>query len=296
MNEKESISKQQRISRKIKSGGKHVFNFFFKSTKDYQFQYPMNFLSTERGYEKLMREIEELEKTDAFYTYESFEELVEQSNQERSLMEAKYKNVIGRIRIYFSLATIFTSVIILGAISTNVLTSKIQDHIESGCLNRIVTFVSLTILTHLLIRSIYLMGLALANHDSRLANNHPEILLGAFDLEEKEYKCNDAYRKIQQYITAKAISYSTKAIIRANNYVRVLVGESVTKLTRAIILTVIFSFYLTTFDAGIWLQIGYQILLLLIIIQTFREDFRNTFSLIKVIVFSPDRDDKEEMS
>ena len=185
---------------------------------------------------------------DYLYQYDSLDKLVEQSNHERDLANRRYEKNIDRIKIYFSLIAISTSIIFYGLINLNALTARIQFMNLDPC-DWIIVSLFIVLFLYFFIRSLALIGLALANNEYRLSLiNADNMILGlkfARDVYGFKENSNDgAYRKIQQYVSAKLIDHSTNSIIKGNNHIRLLIADSMIQLVRAISLAVLFLPYL----------------------------------------------------
>ena len=266
---------------------------FFKSTKDYRFKTHMPFLSTENGINKLLDEIERLETTGYFSSHETLEQLIQRATHERDLVESRHENLGNRARIYFSLAAIMTTIIVLGIINGNILISRIQDHLGSDMADRAITLASLGILLYWIVMSISTLSLVLRNYSSGFWNKHTKISPGGFDLVKQSDRSGENAIKIQQYITAKTIDYSVESTVRANTYWRNLLGDSTERLVRAVILVVFFALYLVIPD--IQVQISYGIVLSTFLILTLIRDRIDVVYLL-IALYKPEKKIKREIT
>ena len=260
-----------------------------KDKNNYQFT-KTKFFGTEADIEEIEEEIAVLKKY--FLQHESLHNVIEQSNHERSLAIERYDKNSDRIKIYLSLITIFTSVVSYSLLSSMILTTRIfNSNNKHYAFDQIIFFAFAGLFLYPILRSLALMGLALANNESTIRITSTKAFVGAFQAAKKidktmESEDKDPYSKRQQYLIAKFIDRSTTSIVNANNHVRKLTSESIIQLIRALSLLFLFLPYLIVNVEEIFMLYVYLALSLLFLMIFVIRDYRTTPMLIKAI-FSP---------
>ena len=266
---------------------------FFKPTKDYRFKSHMPFLSTNEGIDKLSDEIKRLESEGYLSSDKALEQLIQRTTYERNLVESRHEGLVNRARIYFSLVAIIT-IIALGIINSDILLTRIQEHVNLGTINRIIVLVSFGTLLYLILMSISTLSLVLRNYSSGFWNKHVNLFPAGLDLAKKLGKSGQEAIMIQQYIAAKAIEYSTRSTVKANIYWRNHLGDSTDRLVRAVILAIFLSLYLAAHSPELYVQIVYGSFLSIFLITTLIKDRIDVIYLITAL-YNPEKRTEREI-
>ena len=268
---------------------------FFRSTKDYQFKSYVFFLLTPEGVIKHYKKLRKLKSEGYFSSKRDFEQLIHQANHERDLIQKSYENLVSRTRIYFSLAAIM-AIITLGIINDSILITRIQEHLMSGYLDKLIIWVSLGTLLYLILMSIFTLTLALTNYSS-VWNSYTKESYGGFGFSKILDTSDQVAINIELYTIAKAGEYNTKLIVMANIYWRTLLSDSIYRLVGAVTMAVFLSLYLALKDPGSGVQIGhivYGTILLVFLIAILIKDRIDALHLIRAL-YSPVKHIKEEI-
>ena len=228
----------------------------FQSTINYRFKSYSLFLSTREGVDKHIEELERLESGGYFSSNRDFEQLVLQTNHERDVIQNSYETLVGRTRIYFSLAAIM-AIIALGIITDSILITRIQDHLKSDFPDKLIVWVSLVILLYLILMSIFTLSLVLRNYSS-VWSRYTKVSYGGFDIATRLLGWSDQTAiNMELYTIAKAEEYSTESTVMADNYWRALLSDSIYRLVGAVTMAVFFSLYLALKNPEPGVQIGH---------------------------------------
>ena len=267
----------------------------FRSTKDYRFQSYELFLQTPEGVAKHIKELRMLRSAGYFSSGRDFGLLIQQANHERDLIQNAYENLINRTRIYFSLAAII-AVVVLGIISDNILRTRVQDHLESAFLDKLIVWVSLGILLYLIMMSIFTLSLGLRNYSS-VWIKYTKVFYGGFKITRDLGISGQAAKNMELYTIAKVGEYNTKLAVMADIYWRTLLSDSIYRLVRTVTIAVFFSLYLIFNNPGCGVQIGhivYGSLLFVFLLAILIKDRINVLHLI-VALYSPVKEIEREI-
>ena len=260
-----------------------------RDKNNYQFTKTKSFGCEDADMEEIKKEIAVLKNY--FPQHESLQSMIEQSNHERDLAIDRYDKSNDRIKIYLSLITIFTSVVAYSLLNSMILTTRIFNSENAySALDQIIFFAFAGLFLYPILRSLALMGLALANNESTVTMINTKVSVAGLQADKKmdetaESEDKEASSKIQQYMTAKIIDHSTTSIVNANNHVRKLASESIIQLIRALSLLFLFLPYLIVNVEEIFMlcvYIGISSLFLIIFVI---RDYKTTPKLIKAIFF-----------